>query len=202
MQLFRQYFIGKVMNSQVATPTTEMSLYGFETREVDNRRSDREHTYDIKQLWQRSHEILGLALQGMKQVEIAKILNISPVTVSNTLNSTLGKEKLSVLRGERDEHYIQVSEEIKKLTIKALNTYHQLFDNPTIDAKMKKETADTITLDIAGMRAPTKIDSRTLHAHATLEEIEEFKRRGLEAARESGMLAIVEGEGTLYKKDT
>src|SRR3972149_5592524 len=101
---------------------SEMSLYGFETREVDNRRSDREHTYDIKQLWQRSHEILGLALQGMKQTEIAKILNISPVTVSNTLNSTLGKEKLSVMRGERDEHYIQVSEEIKKLTIKALNT--------------------------------------------------------------------------------
>src|SRR4030067_128438 len=180
----------------------EMSLYGFEVRDIDNRRTDRSQTYDIKQLWQRSHEILGLALQGLKQVEIAKILNISPVTVSNTLNSTLGKEKLSVLRGERDEHYIQVSEEIKKLTIKALNTYHQLFDNPTIDAKMKKETADTITLDIAGMRAPTKVDSRTLHAHATLEEIEEFKRRGLEAARESGMLAIVEGEGTLYKKDT
>lgn len=178
---------------------TQMSLYGFEMRDVDNRRTDRAETHDIKQLWQRSHEILGLALQGMKQVDIARILNISPVTVSNTLNSTLGKQKLSEMRGERDEHYVKVSEEIKALTMKALNTYHQLFDNPGVDVKMKKETADTITLDIAGMRAPTKVDTRTLHAHATLEEINEFKRRGLEAARESGMLVTVEDEGTIYK---
>jgi hypothetical protein len=66
---------------------------------------------------------------------------------------------------------------------------------------MKKETADTITLDIAGMRAPTKVDTRTLHAHATLEEINEFKRRGLEAARESGMLVTVEDEGKIYQPD-
>ena len=168
----------------------EISLYGFEVREVDNRRTGREHTYDIKQLWQRSHEILGLALQGLKQTEIAAILNISPVTVSNTLNSTLGKEKLSGMREERDEHFVKVSEEIKALTLKALNTYHQLFDGPNIDVKMKKETADTITLDIAGLRAPTKIDSRSMHMHATVEEINEFKRRGIEAARESGMLVV------------
>jgi len=135
----------------------------------------------------------------MKQTEIARILNISPVTVSNTLNSTLGKQKLSEMRGERDEHYVKVSEEIKKLTIKALNTYHQLFDSPNIDAKMKKETADTITLDIAGMRAPTKVDTRTLHAHATIDEINEFKRRGLEAARESGILVSVADEGNIYQ---
>ena len=183
-----------------AQPATQVSLYGFETRDVDNRRSDRAETHDIKQLWQRSHEILGLALQGMKQVDIAKILDISPVTVSNTLNSTLGKQKLSEMRGERDEHFVKVSEEIKKLTIKALNTYHQLFDSPSVDAKMKKETADTITLEIVGMRAPTKIDSRSLHAHATLDEINDFKRRGLEAARESGMLVTVEDEGKIFPR--
>ena len=73
------------------------------------------------------------------------------------------------------------------MILKALNTYHQLFDTPSVDDKLKKETADTITLDIAGMRAPTKVDSRSLHMHATVEEIEEFKKRGFDAARESGM---------------
>lgn len=170
---------------------TQLSLYGFEVREVDNRRTGREHTHDIKQLWQRQHEILGLALQGMKQTEIAKILNITPATVSNCLNSTLGKEKLSGLRGERDEHYVQLSEEIKKLTMKAVNTYHKLFDGPSVDDKLKKETADTVMLDIAGMRAPTKVDTKSLHMHATIEEIEDFKRRGLAAAQESGILIEV-----------
>jgi len=93
----------------------------------------------------------------MKQTEIAKILNITPATVSNCLNSTLGKEKLSEMRGERDEHYVKINEEIKKLTLKALQTYHQLFDRQGVDDKLKKETADTITLDIAGMRLLPKL---------------------------------------------
>jgi len=170
------------------------NLYGFESREIDKRRSDRSGTYDIKQLWQRQHEILGLALQGWKHKDIAKFLNITPATVSNALNSSLGKEKLSNLREERDEHYVKLNEEIKALTLKAMKTYHQLFDSPSTDAKLKKETADTVSLDIAGLRAPTKVDSRHLSITATPEEIAEFKRRGLKAARESGMLVEVEYE--------
>ena len=168
----------------------QTSLYGFEVREVDDRRSDRAQTYDIKQLWQRSHEILGLALGGMKQVEIAKVLNISPVTVSNTLNSTLGKEKLAKMRGERDEEYIGINEKVKELTIRALDVYKELLQ-PTIDPRMKKETADTVVLEVAGMRAPTKIRSENLNATATLKEIEDFKTRGIEAARDAGLLVTV-----------
>ena len=172
----------------------QTSLYGFEMRDVDNRRSDREGCHDIKMLWQRSHEILGLALQGMKQVEIAKVLNIHPQTVSNTLNSTLGKEKLAEMRGERDEHYIRLNEKVKALAFKALDTYEQIFNGPNVDQKLKKETADTVVLEIAGMRAPTKIDSRNLNITATAEEIEAFKKRGIEAAKESGKLIVLDGD--------
>ena len=171
----------------------QMSLYGFETREVDDRRSNRAQTYDIKQLWQRSHEILGLALGGMKQVDIAKVLDISPVTVSNTLNSTLGKEKLAKMRGERDEEYIGINEKVKELTIRALDVYEELM-KPTIDPKMKKETADTVVLEVAVMRAPTKIESKGLYTTATLEEIEQFKERGIEAARDAGLLIEIKKE--------
>jgi len=165
----------------------QTSLYGFEFREVDDRRTERTQTYDIKQLWQRSHEIVGLALGGMKQVEIAKILNISPVTVSNTLNSTLGKKKLAKMRGERDEEYIGINEKVKELTIRALDVYEELLQ-PANDPKMKKETADTVVLEVAGMRAPTRIESKGLYTSATLKEIEDFKKRGIEAAREAGLL--------------
>jgi len=103
---------------------------------------------------------------------------------------TLGKEKLAGMREERDEHYVKVSEEVKALTLKALTTYHRLFDSPGVDPELQKKTADTITLDIAGMRAPTKVDTRTLHAHATLEEINEFKRRGLEAIKDAGLSTV------------
>ena len=173
----------------------EVTLYGFESRDVDRRRSDRDGCHDIVQLWQRSHEILGLALQGHKQVEIARMLDITPATVSNTLNSTLGKTKLSEMRLKRDGEFVEIDEDVKILTQKALKVYHEIFDDEGEGRKLKKETADTIFLDVAGHRAPTKIQSASVHAVATIEEIEGFKRRGIEAAKASGKLIDLHPEG-------
>ena len=39
-------------------------LYGYETRDLDLRRKDERKTYDIKQMWQRTHEIINLAALG------------------------------------------------------------------------------------------------------------------------------------------
>lgn len=172
------------------------SLYGFEFREVDGRRSEDRNTHDIKALWQRSHEIVNLASTGMKQTEIAKILNISAQTVSNTLNSDLGMQKLSDVREEKDDKAKELHGRIAELTEKALDVYEEIFRNPVgeADLKMRKDTADTVALDLGGLRAPTKIHSSTLTATATLEEIEDFKRRGVKAARASGMIVDVELE--------
>uniref|UniRef100_A0A6H2A2Q2 Putative LuxR-type DNA-binding HTH domain containing protein n=1 Tax=viral metagenome TaxID=1070528 RepID=A0A6H2A2Q2_9ZZZZ len=172
--------------SESAAQTT---LYGFETREPDLRRSDRSGCYDIKQLWQRSHEIIGLAIRGFKQKEIAEVLNISPVTVSNTLNSTLGREKTSEMREDRDKEFVDVAKEIARLSEKALKVYEQIFEAPSGDLKLKKETADTVLMDLGGHRAPTKLV--TGHFTATAEEIESFKQRGIKAARDAGMLIEV-----------
>ena len=179
----------------MSSQANENQLYGFEFRDVDNRRNERESCHDIKQLWQRSHEIIGLALQGMKQTEIADLLSISKATVSNTLNSTLGRKKLSQMREGRDDKYLEINDRVKALTIKALDTYDELLEREFTDYELKKKTADTVTLDIAGMRAPTRVDSRSLHAYATVEELEEFRKRGLKAAREAGMLVDIPGEG-------
>ena len=174
--------------------TKRTSLYGFEVREEDNRRTKSLKRYDIKQLWQRSHEIIGLALQGRKQTEIAELLNISTSTVSTTLNSELGKEKLSSLRKSRDEEFIKVSKEVDKLTKRCMNVYEDILESPNASLKLKKETADTLIMDIGGHRAPTKIDSRTMSVSASMEEVEEFKRLGRQAAKEAGFLIQLNNE--------
>jgi len=176
--------------------TLQSTLYGFDIRESDNRRTyDRSErkVYEIKALWQRQHEIINLALTGMSNKDIAKILNISTVSVSSALNSELGMKKLSALREKRDESAFSVSEEIKKLTIKALSVYKDIFDAPPDQAslKLKMEAANTVCLDLAGHRAPTKIDTRSVSFSASLEEIEEFKRRGIEAAKAAGLLVDI-----------
>jgi len=170
------------------------SLYGFPVREPDQRRNPHGRVVDIKALWSRHKEILQLDSMGYKGMEIAKMLNIHPVTVSNCLNSTLGKEAQLAIREERDEEYEQLREEVLDLTRKSLDVYREILSDESEGRKLKKETADTVVLELSGMKAPTRIESRSLHAILTPDEIEDFKHRGMAAAKAAGKLIDV-GEG-------
>jgi len=184
---------------------TRNSLYGFEYLEQDNRRRADQYVegeesnplqYEIKQLWQRSHEIVNLCAKGYKNKEIAQILNISPVTVSNTLNGKLGQYKLSEIRQDRDEEAKRTVEKIRVLTNKALNVYHDVFDNKGGEASLKdqKDVANTVVLELSGLRVPTKVQSQSVHTILSKDEIEGFKERGTKAVRDSGMIIDIEPE--------
>ncbi len=178
---------------------TRNGLYGFEFRDVDLRRTPEGHPrkqYEIKALWQRSHEIINLAARGYKQTDIAEILNISEACVSMTLNSNLGQKKLADIRNVRDEDAKKTSEKIRILTAKAIQTYHEIFDNEDGQATLKdrKEVADTVLLELSGLRAPTKVHTSNVSMTLTSAEIEAFKNRGIKAAQEAGVVIDVEPE--------
>lgn len=171
-------------------------LYGPLPKSTDGRRAlpTERKTYNIKNMWQRHHEIVNLAALGYKQVEIAKILNIEPQTVSNTLNAELGKEKLGELREIRDGETKLRLEQIRVLTDRALATYHEIFDNENGEATLKerKEVADTVLLELSGLRVAQK----QINANVSLtpEDFAEFKARGIAAMREAGLVVDVEPE--------
>jgi len=171
------------------------ALYGFDYREPDERRvaPEERKTYDIKGMWQRHHEIVRLAARGFKQTEIAEILNITPQTVSNTLNSQLGQEKLSEIRLESDDEAKKVSEKIRILTSEALKVYNEIFANESGEATLRdrKDAADTVLLELSGLRAPTKIQSHSVTTTLTLDELEGFKQRGIAALREAGKIVDI-----------
>jgi len=178
---------------------TRNGLYGFEFRDVDLRRTPENEPrkrYEIKALWQRSHEIINLAARGFKQSDIADILNISEACVSMTLNSELGQKKLAEIRDVRDEDAKKTAEKIRVLTNKAIETYHEIFDNEDGAATIKdrKEVADTILLELSGLRAPTRIQSSNISLTLSTEEIEAFKARGAKAAKEMGEVIDVNQE--------
>jgi predicted transcriptional regulator len=193
------------LTNEGAEVQTRNGLYGFEFRKPDLRRkpAGERKTYDIQQLWQRNHEIVNLAAswqrnheivnlaaRGFKGTEIAEILNINQQTVSNTLNSELGQCKLSDIRLERDEETKKVSEKIRTLTNKALDTYHKIFDDESgeLGLKDKGNFATSFLGEMSGLRAPTKIQSQSISTVLTAEELEEFKVRGIAAARASGLI--------------
>lgn len=170
------------------------SLYGFEHTSPDRRRSegtrkcdkDDKNFFEVKQLWQRSHEILRLTLLGLNEVQVAKILNISISTVKRTVNGNLGMLKLSSMRLERDKDTIDVAKEIERLYPLALKVYENLMEDEKTSGALKKEVADTVLMDIGGHRAPSKIQGQFFGAVLNRTEIEEVKRRGREAALASG----------------
>jgi predicted transcriptional regulator len=166
-------------------------LYGFEFRDIDERRAEdgEKKSYEIKSLWQRNHEIINLAAQGFKNVEIAEILNVTPTCVSQTLNSELGQVKLSEIRFGRDEEAKKNSAKIRVLVSKAINVYHEIFDNEngTATTEERRKVADKVMLELSGLRVPTRIQSQSVSTILTKKELEEFKNRGKKAAEEIGV---------------
>ena len=76
----------------------------------------------------------------------------------------------------------KVSERIRVLTNKALDVYDKIFNDESgeMGLKEKKETADTVVLELSGLRAPTKIQSQSISTVLTPEELEAFKQRGMQ----------------------
>ena len=54
--------------------------------------------YQVTQMWDVHHEIVRLALLGMKHIEIASTLGVNPVTVSYTLRSPIVHRQLEQMR--------------------------------------------------------------------------------------------------------
>lgn len=176
------------------TVARRRSLYGFEMRTPDKRRNEEgRKTHDIKQLWQRNHEILRLALLGYSAVKIAEVLGITAQTVSNTINSEMGMRKLSALRLERDKETVDVADEIARLYSKAIKVYDEIISSPQAPLSLKKETADTVLMDIGGHRAPAKIQGQFASEHLVKHELELIKARGRAAAAAAGNLVDREG---------
>ena len=161
--------------------------------QVDGRRAapGERKTYVAKNLWQRHHEILNLHVLGAKGTEIARRLNITPQSVSNVINSPLAQQKIAAMRAVRDTEVLDVRKEVQDLLPAAMDTYREVLMKKDSDPKLKVQVANTIVMDLAGHAAPKKVAGVVAHVMTT-PEIEELKKRGLEAGKALG--CIVDGE--------
>lgn len=142
--------------------------------------------FEIQEMWERHHQICRLAVLGLKGVEIARQLGISEQTVSNTLNSAIVKRHLSILRDAADLAAVDVAAEIKALAPLATKRIRGILENDNAEDKLHASVAQDI-LDRAGHGAIKKVQSENLHAHLTLDEIEEIKARARELAAFNGI---------------
>ena len=133
--------------------------------------------YQISRVWDVHQEIMRLAVTGMKSVDIAQMLGISPAMVSYTLNSAIVQRQLDIMRAARDVDAIQVSKRIHELAPEAVEALGDLLNSevPQIRLGAAKDV-----LDRAGHAAVKTLRTENLHAHFTKEEIDDIKKRAME----------------------
>lgn len=141
--------------------------------------------YKLSHMWERHHEILRHLVMGTSRNDIARILKISPQTVTDTANSPIVQKKLLELRVGRDVQAMNVSSRIKELAPAAVAKVKEVMDKGDLKTSL---TAAKDILDRAGHVAPHRIDLKGLVAHVTTKDLEEIKER----QRKKGIL--VEGE--------
>lgn len=138
---------------------------------------------------------------GLKEKEIAQQMGVCTVTVSNTINSTLGKEKMAIMRGARDADTIDVAKRMQEIIPKALAVYEKILTEEAEKGKpanggasiaLQKQTADMVLREFSGLAVPKKL--LVGHAAITPEFLKELKEQGIQAARECGLVHDIEVE--------
>lgn len=147
--------------------------------------SEAPRKYNIQHMWALHHEICRLDLLGMKGVEIAKTLNITPATVSNCLNSPIVKQRTAVLRAARDASSLDVAKRIQELLPEALEVMEDILTNENASASVRANIAQDL-LDRGGFAPPKVVETRNYTAFLTGEDIERIKQRALETGRIGG----------------
>lgn len=107
--------------------------------------------YALRELKDRHHTILRLASEGKKNVEIADILGMSPVTVSCVLRSPLARAELSRLRQKLEEALIakaptlpiaeRLRDELEQGAEEAVRHNLGVLRSPHVDVKVRTRAA-------------------------------------------------------------
>jgi hypothetical protein len=178
----------------------------FPTYLTDKRMSVNGRKSSPKSLRSLNHEILRLSLLGWKGTEIAKHLGITPITVSNTLNSPKGRAVLIGMNQARAERTVDIAEDMRIFAPKALDVWKECIADPEGVVPMPVRAREAREfLGVCGYVKPQRVESHTVHTHLTLEEIQELKEKARARAIASGVVApkneqdeVIEIEGQVH----
>lgn len=147
----------------------------------------------LKKLRARHRRICQYHAMGMKNVQIALQLNITPQAVGYCLNSEVAAPKIEELVAPGDEQAKDISASVKEALPKAMMLLEEVLDNKyeNTSVALKVKVAQDL-LDRGGHGKVTRVQGDFRHGYFGQNGLEEIKER----AKELGILATkpVEGE--------
>jgi hypothetical protein len=153
----------------------------------------KERVYNIQALWEKHREITRQVVLGRTNMEIAETVGCSPQTVSNVRNSPIAQSALEEYGQRRDEVVVDIAQRIAEFAPVALRLLEDVITGAQPGASLALRTKIASShLARAGHGEVQKVHS--VNTSLSRSDIEDIKRRAVEAARAAGV--VVEGEST------
>lgn len=154
----------------------------------DGRRVER-RAFNIQQLWDHHQEIARRKVLGENNTTIAEALHCTPQTVSNFVNSPIGKAKIAELNASADSEAVNISARIKGFAeSEALSFVEDLISGRCEGASLALRARHAEAyLSRAGLGPVTRVHAVT--ERLTRDDIDKMKERQ-KAALESGVIAV------------
>jgi hypothetical protein len=172
-----------------------MGEFGYEysvpQRPPDRRRKavEDKNSYVVAEVWERHREIIRRLALGQKNVDIAKALGITEVSVSQVKNSPIVQEQLKAMMDKMDSEAVDVGKRIHEMAPKALDVLESVLNDEedTVPLSIKVKTAHDI-LDRAGHAAIKQINANVMHGHFNADDLAEIRQ----LAKDQGVVVDVD----------
>ena len=128
-------------------------------------------TYQIQRLQDSHKEIIRQSVLGKTRQQIADLLGISPVTVTNVRNSELGRQQTEMISGGRDATVKSVSDKIQELLPGAIKVMEGVLEgrlDPPDGGNVTVSQRIDIAKDLVGRGGyvpPTRVQGHIDHEH-------------------------------------
>jgi len=147
--------------------------------------------YEVKELKANHLLIARYIVLGFKNEDIAEMVGVTPQTVSNIRSSTIVKEQVAMLGNQMDLTVTDVRKRFSEvLSPKAMAIIERALDealkDPNIPIGALAIRVAQDALDRGGVSKVSEVHGKVLHGHTFLglEDLNELKRRELEAIKE------------------
>lgn len=147
----------------------------------DNQGSNKD--WELSRLKGIHFKIVRMHVAGMRNTEIADQLGITSATVTNCLNSDLGRQQVAIIQATQTGTFMETQTHLEELAPVAVITLGNVLLDSGAKHADKIRAADSI-LDRTGFKTP----DRSVHTHLTLDDLEDIKKK----ARSNNILAEAE----------
>lgn len=152
----------------------------------DGRRIDGPRLYQPKELSERHRNILRLYALGYTIKEIAERIGCTQATVSNIVNSELGRTHTEVFRRGIDNAALDSAIRLRAMAPAALDVIEGIIQDENAPAALRLRAAQD-TLDRAGYGAVKRMDIRATSVSLTADDLEEIKNNAIHRAAKNGI---------------